>query len=149
MIAAISELASDGSWIGLDAVNREMIESPYTAGYMQRLRDFGAPWHFGMPQPEVFFARHGWQATVVSPGEPDANYGRWTLPTLPRSVPGIPRSFYVTAIKGDTEAAHPRPISTAAAEHYVWGSNCDAWHLVKQEGVSVIEEAMPAGSSGL
>ena len=34
-----------------------------------------------------------------------------------------------------------------AAEHYVWGGNCDGWHLVKQPNLSVIEERMPPGSS--
>lgn len=38
-------------------------------------------------------------------------------------------------------------ISKATAEHYVWGANCDGWHLVKQTGVSVIHERMPPGTS--
>ena len=33
------------------------------------------------------------------------------------------------------------------AEHYVWGANCDGWHLVKQDELSVIEERMPPGTS--
>jgi mannose-6-phosphate isomerase-like protein (cupin superfamily) len=36
-------------------------------------------------------------------------------------------------------------ISTATAEHYVWGEVCDGWHLVRAAGLSVIEERMPAG----
>lgn len=38
-------------------------------------------------------------------------------------------------------------ISKATAEHYLWGANCDGWHLVKQPGVSVIHEQMPPGTS--
>ena len=38
------------------------------------------------------------------------------------------------------------PISTATADHYVWGDVCDGWHLVRSENLSVIEERMPAGS---
>jgi len=33
------------------------------------------------------------------------------------------------------------------AEHYIWGANCDGWHLVKQANLSVIEERMPPGTS--
>ncbi len=29
------------------------------------------------------------------------------------------------------------------SEHYKWGDNCDGWHLVKSENLSVIEELMP------
>lgn len=38
-------------------------------------------------------------------------------------------------------------VSTATAEHYTWGEVCDGWHLVRGEGLSVIEERMPPGAS--
>ena len=38
-------------------------------------------------------------------------------------------------------------MSTSTAEHYTWGEACDGWHLVKQDGVSVIQERMPAGTA--
>ena len=38
-------------------------------------------------------------------------------------------------------------INKSMAEHYIWGAHCDGWHLVKQPGVSVIHERMPAGAS--
>ena len=31
------------------------------------------------------------------------------------------------------------------AEHYLWGANCDGWHLVKHQEMSVIQERVPAG----
>lgn len=34
-------------------------------------------------------------------------------------------------------------ISKENAEHYTWGAHCDAWHLVKTPGLSVIHERMP------
>jgi|SRR5215469_7930763 len=34
-------------------------------------------------------------------------------------------------------------ISTANAEHYTWGNQCDGWHLLKTPELSVIEERMP------
>lgn len=33
------------------------------------------------------------------------------------------------------------------AEHYNWGQNCDGWHLLKSDELSVIEERMPFGTA--
>jgi mannose-6-phosphate isomerase-like protein (cupin superfamily) len=33
------------------------------------------------------------------------------------------------------------------AEHYRWGNDCDAWYLVNDEPLSVIEELMPPGAA--
>ncbi len=33
------------------------------------------------------------------------------------------------------------------ASHYTWGNNCDGWHLLNTETLSVIQEKMPAGTS--
>ena len=40
-----------------------------------------------------------------------------------------------------------RSVSRATAEHYIWGDQCDGWHLVKDERLSVIAERMPPGSA--
>ena len=32
----------------------------------------------------------------------------------------------------------------ANAEHYIWGENCEGWHLVKTPTLSIIQERMPA-----
>jgi mannose-6-phosphate isomerase-like protein (cupin superfamily) len=40
-----------------------------------------------------------------------------------------------------------RPINRQTAEHYVWGGDCDGWHLLKQPQLSVIEERMAPGAS--
>jgi mannose-6-phosphate isomerase-like protein (cupin superfamily) len=45
------------------------------------------------------------------------------------------------------DAAQPGSVSRANAEHYRWGNDCDGWHLVKDEKLSVIEEFMPAGTA--
>lgn len=34
-------------------------------------------------------------------------------------------------------------ISTQNAEHYTWGEDCDGWHLLKSNSLSVIQERMP------
>jgi mannose-6-phosphate isomerase-like protein (cupin superfamily) len=33
------------------------------------------------------------------------------------------------------------------AEHYSWGDNCDGWHLLKSDSLSVIRERMPTDTS--
>lgn len=38
-------------------------------------------------------------------------------------------------------------ISKKTAEHYIWGENCDGWHLVKSAELSVIHERMPPNTS--
>ena len=38
-------------------------------------------------------------------------------------------------------------ISIHTAEHYRWGDVCDGWHLLKEEGVSIIQERMPPGGT--
>ncbi len=101
LLASIRTIAREGSWIGLDVVNREILVSSYTAAYMKALADAGCPWKFGVDEPERLLGEYGWEAQVVVPGEPDANYGRWRFPTMPRSVPGMPRAFLVRGRKVD------------------------------------------------
>jgi mannose-6-phosphate isomerase-like protein (cupin superfamily) len=38
-------------------------------------------------------------------------------------------------------------ISKATAQHYLWGANCDGWHLVQHATLSVIQERMPPGAA--
>jgi methyltransferase (TIGR00027 family) len=148
VLGAVSRLAADGSWIGLDMVNREMLESPYSSGYLKKLEELGSGWHFGESDPEAWLGRFGWQATVVLPGDPEARYDRWPYPTIPRSVPGMPRTMFVTGTRGaSVRHLQPGPVSAALAERYTWGDGCEGWHLVRRDGLSVIQERMPAGTS--
>ena len=43
--------------------------------------------------------------------------------------------------------SNAKAISKLTAEHYVWGSGCDGWHLVKNPELSVIQELMPTGTA--
>jgi methyltransferase (TIGR00027 family) len=99
LMTTIRALAARGSWLAGDCINPEVLTSPYLTRYMDALRAAGSPWRFGIEQPEAFFTNHGWDATAIMPGDPAANYGRWTFPTIPRAVPGIPRTFLVTATR--------------------------------------------------
>jgi hypothetical protein len=105
LLASLSTVAARGSWCALDVINDHVLTSAFTTGMLQLLEALGCPWQFGMAHPESFFARFGWKATVVMPGDPVTQYGpRWTFPTVPRSVPNMPRMFFVTGTN-DTDVA--------------------------------------------
>ena len=38
-------------------------------------------------------------------------------------------------------------VSRENAEHYRWGNDCDAWYLVRDSQLHVIEEVMPPGAA--
>jgi methyltransferase (TIGR00027 family)/uncharacterized protein (TIGR02246 family) len=97
VLDAIGQIAAPGSWIGADVINPEVLTSPYMSRYMTALREAGSPWKFGIEEPESFFRQRGWAPTVVQPGDPEASYGRWPFPVAPRAMPGLPRTFFVTA----------------------------------------------------
>ena len=99
LLEAIRTMAAPGSWIGMDLVNTRMLTSPFTAAYMKKLAEAGCPWNFAVDDPQELLARHGWQATVASAGDPEASFGRWPYPPMPRNLPGMPRSFYVKAVR--------------------------------------------------
>lgn len=48
---------------------------------------------------------------------------------------------------GQVGSANPGAVSRENAEHYRWGNNCDAWYLVNDDQLSVIEEFMPPGAA--
>lgn len=37
--------------------------------------------------------------------------------------------------------------SIKTAAHYIWGGNCDGWHLAASPSLSVIQERVPSGSA--
>lgn len=37
-------------------------------------------------------------------------------------------------------------VSIENCQHYTWGDNCDGWHLIKTQQLSVIQERMPPGA---
>ncbi len=49
--------------------------------------------------------------------------------------------------RADSRPRLPGAISRSSAEHYVWGSVCDGWHLLKDAALSVIHERVPPGAA--
>ncbi len=95
--ARLKTLSAPESWLGADVVNPEFLSSPFVQPLKEKMETLGCPWQYGIADPETDFAQHGWQASVVMPGEPTANYHRWPYRVLPRGIPGASRSFFVTA----------------------------------------------------
>jgi methyltransferase (TIGR00027 family) len=101
LLEKLSPLARPGSWLGADLVGPELLASPYIKPFLDLLTQRGCPWRFGVSDPVALLAPYGWAADFVLPGEPEAHYGRWPYPVAPRSVPGFPRSYLVTARRAD------------------------------------------------
>jgi mannose-6-phosphate isomerase-like protein (cupin superfamily) len=40
-----------------------------------------------------------------------------------------------------------RIVDRSNAEHYLWGINCDGWHLLNRDDLSIITERVPPGES--
>jgi len=105
LLAALGRLACAGSWLGMDLPNTDWFTAPHAAAYLRALGTAGSPWRFGVDAPESWLASRGWRAQVTQPGEPAANFGRWPLPVRARSIPGVPRHFFIV---GDRE----RPLAS-------------------------------------
>jgi methyltransferase (TIGR00027 family) len=95
----VLRLASPGSWIGFDVVNSATFTNPYTKPWVDMQAAAGAPWLGALEDPKGFLAARGWEASLSQAGQPEANFGRWTLPVIPVDLPGAPHNWYVTGTK--------------------------------------------------
>jgi methyltransferase (TIGR00027 family) len=99
ILREVAGMAAPGSFLALDLSGLSFLQSPFLKAMCDLLATQKAPWQFGTDEPEAFLARAGFtQVKVVEPGE--VGHGRWPYPTAPRSVPGVPRTYLVTARKG-------------------------------------------------
>ncbi len=99
ILDAVCQMAAMGGWMGFDCVNSLVLSSPYTRKWVEMQAQEGAPWIGTLDDPLGFLAERGWKATVSQAGEPEVNFGRWTLPVLPVLMPNMPHNWYVTAQK--------------------------------------------------
>lgn len=95
LLKTISQLSTDGGYLGVDLVSVKSwrVGSQHQNGLISK------HWRFGTDEPEQLFAEHGWNASVIQPGEIRANYGRYAVQLAPREIKGVRRSFLVTAKK--------------------------------------------------
>jgi methyltransferase (TIGR00027 family) len=97
LLTRINALASSKDIMLFDILTRTLLEAPHMQKQLKFLESIGAPWKFGVNEPEEFMKIFGWNAVVTQPGE--FAPARWPFPTAPRSVPNVPRGFYVEARK--------------------------------------------------
>lgn len=93
----ISSLSVSDSILLFDVLGRSLLDAPQMAKQLQFSEKLGAPWRFGIDEPEKFMERFGWRAVATQPGEVDP--ARWRFPTAPRHIPNVPRIFFVEARK--------------------------------------------------
>jgi methyltransferase (TIGR00027 family) len=99
IIEKVTDLAAQGSWMDFDINNSDMLTSSYTRAWVDMQAQMGAPWLGTLNDPEGFLSARGWLATLTQAGQPDANYGRWTLPVIPTKMVNMPHNWFVTAKK--------------------------------------------------
>jgi len=58
LLRAITGLVAPGSWLGLDVVNEEMLTSPSTRHWNERMTAVGVPWLFTRQRPAAATGRH-------------------------------------------------------------------------------------------
>jgi methyltransferase (TIGR00027 family) len=99
VVAAVSQLAAEGSWLGLDLLNLATLTSPWTRDRVERLANRGMPWQFGIDDPQSWLASWGWSVQVTLMEEAGRRYQRWPYPPPPPTIPPdqLPRTFLVTA----------------------------------------------------
>ncbi len=121
----VTRLAAPGSRLGCDVMNGSTLTSPWTRPWVDMQSEAGAPWLGTLDDPERFLAERGWRATVTQAGQPDANYGRWTLPVIPTTMPDMPHNWYVTAQR---DAWGSRPIERDRAQRRAEQLRVDPFH---------------------
>jgi len=95
----VSRLAAAGSWLGFDVINESVLTSPWTKAWVDMQAQAGAPWIGTLDDPDGLLAPLGWRVRLTQAGQPDASYGRWTLPVIPTKMRDMPHNWLVTANK--------------------------------------------------
>ena len=99
LLARVDKLSAPGSTLLTDVIGKTLLEAPQLRPMLDFVRGLGAPWTFGTDEPESLLEPLGWKVTAHDLGAFAAEVGRWPWPVIPRSVPGLPRSFLVEATR--------------------------------------------------
>jgi O-methyltransferase involved in polyketide biosynthesis len=99
LFARVDALSAKGSVLLYDAVGKTLLEAPFLQSTLEFMRTLGAPWTFGSETPAALVEHRGWTTTVTDAAEPGDRWNRWGHPAVPADVPGVPRGYFVEAIK--------------------------------------------------
>ena len=108
LLAGVAGLSACGSRIGIELVNGEMLRSPSTRHWHERMSAIGAPWLFTSDRPDLLLAELGWSANVVAAGEEEACFGRSFGAARRGCASDQPRCFLVTGTRTDDARADVR-----------------------------------------
>ena len=104
LLHEVTAISTKGCWIGFALPTEQTLHSTFMTPFLQRLEALGLPpWQFGADDPDAWLATHGWAATSVVAGAPEARYNRWPYAYIPRETPSIPRVFFTQAWLGGKE----------------------------------------------
>lgn len=99
LFAHVDALSTPGSVLLYEVVGTALLESPFMAPVLESMAARGSPWVFGSDSPGDLAERHGWSAVVTDIAVPGNAWGRWFAPAVPMDVTGVPRGYFVQAVK--------------------------------------------------
>jgi methyltransferase (TIGR00027 family) len=99
LFARVDALSAPGSVLLYDVVGKTMLEAPFLQPTLEFMATLGAPWTFGSDTPAALVENRGWTVTVTDLAEPGNRWNRWMHPVVPADVPGVPRGYFLEAIK--------------------------------------------------
>jgi methyltransferase (TIGR00027 family) len=100
LFARVDALSARGSVLLYDVVGKALLQAPFVRPTLEFMERLGAPWIFGSDTPAALVEDRGWTVTVTDAAEPGNSWNRWMHPVVPADVPGVPRGYFVEAIKG-------------------------------------------------
>lgn len=105
LLAQIRAATSAGDWLCADLVNQTALQKDHPiAGRLWSIYERrGVGFRSGCDEPEALWAAHGFRASALQPGDPEASYERWSVTMPARHVPHIPRAFLVVGQRASTE----------------------------------------------
>jgi methyltransferase (TIGR00027 family) len=99
LMERVDSLSAAGSTLLYDVVGKTLLDAPFLTPLKRFMAELGAPWTFGTDAPGELTERLGWSAAMTDVAEPGTAWQRWSAPTAPLNVPGVPRGYFVEATK--------------------------------------------------
>jgi methyltransferase (TIGR00027 family) len=99
LFVRIDGLSASGSVVLYDVLGQSILDSPVVASTLRMMRELGAPWRFGTDEPASLVSAYGWNAAVSESAVIGNALRRWPFPAAPPGIPGVPRGYFVEAIK--------------------------------------------------
>jgi methyltransferase (TIGR00027 family) len=95
----VDALSAPSSVLLYDIVGKALLESLSMHTVRSTMSEQGSPWLFATDAPAELAERRGWSASVTDVAVPGNTWGRWHAPAIPMTVPGVPRGYFVQAVK--------------------------------------------------